>query len=152
MSTKEMSRRDFAKVLGTTALGAAIISQFSAGTANAMGGASPALPTPILLDLTNPQYQALAQPGGSVKIPAPKGNAKPIIVTRISETEVAAYSSKCTHLGCEVGIPIQGVATCPCHKATFDAHGKVTHGPAKKDLTPYAATLNGTIIEIKNQQ
>lgn len=37
------------------------------------------------------------------------------------------------HLGCRVNDESNGF-TCPCHGSQFDATGKLTRGPAKKDL------------------
>lgn len=56
----------------------------------------------------------------------------------------------CTHLGC---IPLRGGAAggwvCPCHGSQFDASGRVTQGPAAKNLqVPPYRFLNETTIRI----
>jgi Rieske Fe-S protein len=45
----------------------------------------------------------------------------------------AALSLTCTHLGCALESSAEGFA-CPCHNSSFDADGKVTHGPASLPL------------------
>ncbi|MFQ5707123.1 MAG: ubiquinol-cytochrome c reductase iron-sulfur subunit [bacterium] len=46
---------------------------------------------------------------------------------------IFAVSSVCTHLGCVVNKE-EKQFTCPCHGSRYDLTGKVTHGPAPKNL------------------
>ena len=150
MDQNKLSRREFIRNVGTTALAAAIVSPVIGFQANASSGKPPLPMTPIMLDITKPDNDSLTKVGGAKKIPNPHDKHKPIIVRRTSETTVAAFSSKCTHFGCEVGLPENNVVLCPCHGSKFDAAGKVTHGPAKKDLKTFSAVLEGSIITIKD--
>jgi Rieske Fe-S protein len=150
MDQNKLSRRDFIKNVGTTAVLAAIASPIVGLDASASSGKPPLPMTPIMLDITRPDFSALAKVGGAIKIPNPHDKKRPIIVSRNSETDIAAFSSKCTHFGCEVPIPENNVITCPCHGSKFDASGKVTHGPAKKSLIAFSAVLEGSIITIKD--
>ena len=52
-----------------------------------------------------------------------------------------AFSALCTHQGCTLPVPVRGVITCPCHRATFDANGQVTGGPARTSLAHYQVTV-----------
>ncbi|HUI93542.1 MAG TPA: Rieske 2Fe-2S domain-containing protein [Chitinivibrionales bacterium] len=149
MSKSNISRRDFIRT-GTTALAAAIAAPLVGFESEASSGKPPLPMQPITLDLSDPKYAALSQAGGAMKIPNPHDAKKPIIVSRISESDVAAFSSKCTHWGCEVPLPANHVITCPCHGSKFDATGKVTHGPAKKNLEAFSAVLSGTTLTIKD--
>ncbi len=45
----------------------------------------------------------------------------------------SALSLTCTHLGCTLENNADGFA-CPCHNSSFDAEGRVTHGPAANPL------------------
>jgi Rieske Fe-S protein len=45
----------------------------------------------------------------------------------------AAFSSRCTHLGCTVRRTADGFF-CPCHGARFDEQGLVVSGPARTPL------------------
>jgi Rieske Fe-S protein len=152
MDPKNLSRREFIKNFGSTALAVAIVSPVLGMKAEASSGKPPLPMSPIMLDITKPDYNALANVGGALKIPNPHNKHKPIIVCRTSETTVAAFSSKCTHFGCEVGLPENGVITCPCHKSKFDNTGKVLHGPAKKNLMAFSAVLEGSTITIKDME
>ena len=44
-----------------------------------------------------------------------------------------AMSMKCSHLGCTVDKPGE-TFVCPCHGSRFDENGKLTRGPATRDL------------------
>ena len=45
-----------------------------------------------------------------------------------------ALSSICTHKKCQVDAEPDHSFLCPCHGSTFDENGKVTQGPATRDL------------------
>lgn len=53
-----------------------------------------------------------------------------------AERGFAAISTKCTHLGCTVGLSDTGFA-CPCHGSLYDEDGRVIGGPAPKNLPWY---------------
>jgi len=55
------------------------------------------------------------------------------VLRRQSETEVAAISLVCTHLGCTVNRVETGFQ-CPCHGSQYDTDGLVVGGPAPKTL------------------
>jgi Rieske Fe-S protein len=150
MTDREVTRREFMRNAGRTALAAAVAVPFMNLESSASSGKPPLPMQPIDMDLTKQEFEPLAKVGGAVKIPNPHDAHKPIIVTRTSETEVAAFSSKCTHFGCEVPLPDNDVITCQCHGSKFDVGGKVIHGPANKPLKAFAATLSGTTITIKD--
>jgi cytochrome b6-f complex iron-sulfur subunit len=103
----------------------------------------------ITLDLTATKNTPLGSIGGAVKIPDPNDSSRPIIVSRISSGDVAAFSSRCTHKGCEVPVPSDNRIVCPCHGATFNGSGGLISGPAKSGLIRYPATLEGTIVTIE---
>lgn len=48
-----------------------------------------------------------------------------------------ALSLTCPHQGCSVRRAATGGFVCPCHGARFDATGRVTSGPARRDLDRY---------------
>lgn len=146
MENNNYSRREFISSAGALAVLVPVLGS----DVMAMSRSVPAGAEPITLDLTGSNFKALTQTGGALKIPNTFDGGKPIIVIRTSETTVAAFSSKCTHWGCELPLPINNVITCPCHGASFTAAGKVTHGPAKKDLKIFPATIEGSVITIRN--
>jgi Rieske Fe-S protein len=146
---ENLSRREFLVTVGKTAVVTTMVMPVAGFEANASSGKAPLPISPITLDLTKAEYAPLAQTGGSIKILNPGDKSRPIIVTRLSETNAAAYSSRCSHMGCEVNVPSNGEIKCPCHGSLFDVTGKVKKGPAKRDLTQYSATLDGTTITVK---
>ena len=48
-----------------------------------------------------------------------------------------ALSAICTHRKCKLDAEPDKTFYCPCHGSTFDADGKVTEGPARRDLPAY---------------
>ncbi|MEO7260357.1 MAG: Rieske (2Fe-2S) protein [Jatrophihabitantaceae bacterium] len=65
-----------------------------------------------------------------------------IIITRPTETTVAAYSAICTHEGCTVQ-PAGRELDCPCHGSVFDLKGAVLNGPAGRPLATVKVALSG---------
>lgn len=69
---------------------------------------------------------------------------------RVKKPEWLVVLGVCSHLGC---VPMQGGESngwrCPCHGSQFDLSGRVTHGPAGKnlDVPPYTF-LNDTTIRV----
>jgi nitrite reductase/ring-hydroxylating ferredoxin subunit len=59
----------------------------------------------VVLDLTLDANKALQNTGGALKVNNVPGQNLPVIVIRTSETEFVAVSSRCTHQGCEIGLP-----------------------------------------------
>jgi Rieske Fe-S protein len=150
MENRTCSRREFIFTIGKSAAALSAAAPLFVPGVRAMSRPVPASPEPVTLDLSKGDYKALAAAGGAMKIPKTFDGGKPIIVVRTSETTVAAFSSKCTHWGCELPLPVNDVITCRCHGAAYTATGKVTHGPAKKDLMTFPATLEGSVIIIRN--
>lgn len=66
-----------------------------------------------------------------------------VIVTRVSETEVKAFSAICTHQGCTV-LADTAPLMCPCHGSTFDpVTGQNLAGPAPEPLKEVAVEVVG---------
>jgi Rieske Fe-S protein len=64
------------------------------------------------------------------------GDADPAVLLKVSDTEIVAFSQKCTHLGCVVYFePEQDRWHCPCHEGNFEAlTGDVISGPPTRPL------------------
>jgi Rieske Fe-S protein len=150
MHDRKISRRTFLRTAGKDALTVALAAPFIGSSLMASSKSVPVPMEPIILDVTKPEYEMLGKAGGALKIPNPHDKKKPIIINRTSDTTVAAFSSKCNHWGCEVPIPIDNVIKCECHGSVFDGSGKVIKGPAHKNLPQFTATLEGSIITIKD--
>lgn len=53
-----------------------------------------------------------------------------------------AISAICTHRYCKLDAEPDRTFYCPCHGSTFDSDGKVTEGPARRDLPVYVVTTD----------
>lgn len=53
-----------------------------------------------------------------------------------------ALSAVCTHRNCKLNVDTDQTFYCHCHGSTFDRDGKVTDGPAKRDLPLYRTSTN----------
>ncbi len=71
----------------------------------------------------------------------------PLCVYRFSDTEYTALWMRCTHQGTELqaaGDYLQ----CPAHGSEFNNKGKITNGPADRDLRSFPVTVNNTELFI----
>lgn len=57
-------------------------------------------------------------------------------------SQLTAVSSYCTHRHCKLDAEQDRTFYCPCHGSTFDPSGKVTEGPAKRDLPIFATATD----------
>src|SRR6516225_9458172 len=64
------------------------------------------------------------------------------------EAKLIALSAYCTHRKCKLRAESDHSFYCTCHGSTFDPNGKVTEGPAKRDLTalPTIASPRGHLL------
>ena len=62
--------------------------------------------------------------------------------------KLIALSAYCTHRKCKLRAESDHSFYCTCHGSTFDPNGKVTEGPAKRDLTalPTIASPRGHLL------
>lgn len=75
---------------------------------------------------------------GATLVTATAGlDGAPILVVRDGAGRFHALSMQCTHEGCPVRPPVQGVITCPCHGSQYDLQGRVRRGPAQLPLARY---------------
>lgn len=147
MGEEELTRRKFISASGV------IVSSLLAGGNLMTYCGSTKSPTEktssdtYTIDLSDPANEVLQKTDGAKKFDVP-GQTLPVIVIRLSETEVIALSSKCTHQGCEVDNPSNGIILCPCHGSEFDLHGDVLRGPAQLPLHQFQSKFEGNIITL----
>ena len=101
----------------------------------------------VTVNIDDKKYSDLKKTGGAAYVQI-EGEGKPVIVYRVSEKELVAYSSNCTHAGCKVNLPKKDKVVCPCHNSIFDVYGKRISGPAREDLKKFSAELQGSTITI----
>lgn len=74
---------------------------------------------------------------------------KTAFVLKQADGNIAAFSNRCTHLGCGVTWdPAARQFKCPCHGGVFDAQGKVLEGPPPKPLAQLAVKVEANKIFI----
>jgi Rieske Fe-S protein len=77
--------------------------------------------------------------GGGVIVGASK-----VVVTQPSDGEIVAFSSTCTHQGCQVASVDNGEITCNCHGSRFSIEdGSVLGGPAPSPLPTVPVSVEG---------
>jgi Rieske Fe-S protein len=86
--------------------------------------------------------------GGGLVVDNPSGG-KALLVR--SGQDVTAYNASCTHMGSIVGVPKNGVSTCPNHGSKFNVAdgGAVVNGPATKPLQKLAVQVNGDQVVLR---
>ena len=93
-------------------------------------------------------YPELQRAGGVLPV-RPDGAGKPIMVVH-GEDRFAAFSLKCTHMGCTVGWDeATRTFVCPCHGSRYALDGTVTQGPAKRPLTALGVQSDGTTVRVR---
>ncbi len=87
--------------------------------------------------------------GGTKKTFGSNNSGRPVIIVRIAEGQFVAFSSVCTHAGCEVSAPDSPGSELVCdqpgcgHGSVFSpTDGAVQVGPAASPLKSFATTYN----------
>jgi Rieske Fe-S protein len=145
---RKVNRRGFLKTLAASGGAAALAPILAACGASVPSGSATVSAAGITLDLTQPENLSLAAVGGVLALGANSLDSKGLLLYRLDERTVLAFSRKCTHLGCALGEFNSGVAVCPCHGSQFDTNGSVIKGPATAALKAYPTTLSGTTVTI----
>jgi thiosulfate dehydrogenase [quinone] large subunit len=103
----------------------------------------PQTPTTLSGNPSNPSTQTRPIIANGANIPPDQSityndpSTGPIILIHLDNGQFVAYSSICTHAGCQVQFDPSGKEIiCPCHGATFDPYNnaQVTGGPAPYPL------------------
>lgn len=72
-----------------------------------------------------------------------------VVVVQPAAGEFKAFSSTCTHQGCQVKDISAGTINCPCHASKFAVtDGSVKGGPAPKPLPEVKITVDGDSIKL----
>ncbi len=71
----------------------------------------------------------------------------PICVYRFSDTDYSAVWMQCAHQGAELNVA-GDYLQCPAHGSEYDNRGKVTNGPADRDLRTFPVTINNNQLFI----
>ena len=131
LSEEEVTRREFARylVLGAGTLAVANVGIAAWTQLRTINAGDPRAIVPVA-DVAIGEPYLFRYPGDS----------DPAILVRLSDTDVVAFSQKCSHLGCVVYYepgdePDGGRWHCPCHEGNFEARtGSVISGPPTRPL------------------
>ncbi len=131
---------------GTSGAGSSAAgSSGAASSASASSQSSPAQSSPA----TSAGGSALAKLSDikvGEAIAATGADGEKIIISRPTQTTVAAFSAICTHQGCTVA-PAGKELDCPCHGSVFNATtGAVINGPAPRPLPAVKVRLSGDAV------
>src|SRR5438876_5771651 len=125
------SRREFlAKVIGVT--GAVPL------LASCMGKSR----VPPLTWSADIDVSGLKREGDSLVTDEPGVDRARVLVVRDPGDHYHALSLHCTHQGCPVAPPVDGILICPCHGSRYNLDGKVIHGPAIYGLGKYLTSYD----------
>jgi Rieske Fe-S protein len=146
----QRDRRDFLhSILGFTAVSVSALVLLKIATLPSSQGQTP---TYVSQPATQPSTQPTTQPSTQIRrlllanaanIPSNQSLALndptygPIILIHLDNGQIVAYSSICTHAGCQVQFdPAGRDIACPCHGAVFDPYNnaQVVAGPAPYPL------------------
>lgn len=97
----------------------------------------------IRLDLTGSKTSVLTSTGGFLYIASAR-----VVVVNTGGSTIRAFTSICTHEGCNVDQFIDGRMICPCHGSQYDTAGRVVQGPATGNLKEYTVTRSGNTVTI----
>ncbi|HMS64459.1 MAG TPA: Rieske (2Fe-2S) protein [Ignavibacteria bacterium] len=133
MAKENLNRRDFFKTsIKSFAIGSLALSALDVKKLMADADSGNSTEAAKVINLSD--YPDLQNVGGSTSF----GNT---YVLRSGQSKFLALSLLCTHKKCSVE-PTSDGFECPCHGSTFSGTGKVTHGPATKNLKSYKTTFN----------
>ncbi|WP_265446674.1 Rieske (2Fe-2S) protein [Flexivirga meconopsidis] len=120
----------------------------TAGLAGGLVGAA------LLTGCGSSGSSAPAKSGGLEKAKVPVGGGTvdadlKAVVTQPTAGQFKAFSSTCTHQGCQVTQVQDGKILCPCHGSAFSIKdGSVLQGPATKALPARTVTVEGGTITV----
>ena len=78
-----------------------------------------------------------------------RGN-EPVLLVRVSEDEVAANTTLCTHAQCATAFnENQQTLNCPCHGSQFNMDGSVRQGPAGRALLNFKTEIKDDSVFIE---
>lgn len=164
-----VSRKQFLRTAGSTALFAALGISFTACGVNDSGGGETPPPggggngggnsdsgisisgDTITIDLTKNDTSTLNSTGGWMLI-----GAATALVVNVDGSVIRSFSSICPHESCSTDWSFSGgnfqcgeQAQGACgHGSQFDTNGDLVRGPATTGLTEYTASRDGNIVTI----
>jgi Rieske Fe-S protein len=103
----------------------------------------------VTVDLSQAENASLNAVGGTLALGSNQLDNSGLLLYRLDEQTVRAYSRNCPHQGCTTGSFSNGVSTCPCHGSQFNLSGAVIQGPAASGLRQYSTSIEGDVVTIE---
>ena len=129
-------------ILGVIAGGAVVFSR--------LGSSEEWLPASALRDLPDNEPTAVTLSVMRLDGFRDAIDRRTIFLVKTRDSEVAAFDSTCTHLGCLVAWdPQTQVFKCPCHGGVFDRTGAVKDGPPPMPLVKVATRVAGDQVLVQ---
>jgi Rieske Fe-S protein len=77
---------------------------------------------------------------------------KPVLVIRLPNGDLRAFSAVCTHLDCTVQYRSDmGLIWCACHNGKYDFNGRNIAGPPPRPLDEYRVVVQGEEVFVSKK-
>lgn len=148
----KITRREFIKLSGKTACACSMI-----GTSLVLtncGESSPTSPADTTgesksFNLDEDRYTVLKTVGGSAVTTGNTIDSRGLLLYRETESNIIAYTRKCTHAGYEMLAFQNGKSYCSSgHGGEFNLEGQAISPPATGSLKEYETELNENILTV----
>jgi thiosulfate dehydrogenase [quinone] large subunit len=137
-----------AAVLGLVALGAASLFRQKPQTSNGQPP-QPGQATASESDSSETTVSAGQVPVGGGRQVTDASTGQAVWVLQLTAGDFSAFNATCPHQGCPVRFQgASGGFRCPCHGSRFTSQGKVTSGPATRNLTEVKVTKSGDTLKL----
>lgn len=160
--TNEVSRKDFLRTAGSTALFAALGIGFVSCSNSTGNDEDNVINNPVDGGDDNNPIQ-VSNNGNTITIDLNQESASKLknsgewllitqantLVVNVDGEVIRAFTSVCTHQGCTSNWEFQNsLFECTCHGSRFNTSGAVVQGPANQDLDEFDVTVNGNELTI----
>lgn len=149
-----VSRREFVGTVTWSAVAAALAACGGGGNGGVTppggggggGGGGSDLPAGVtvngnVITIALSQQPGLAAVNGFLLIP--QAQAKTFVIN-LGASGFRAFTSICTHEGCDVNNFSGGTINCPCHGSQYNTAGQVVAGPAPSPLQEFTTAFNAS--------
>ena len=102
----------------------------------------------IEFNLNKAPFNELKQINGSIATTANDFDSNGLLLFRLSENSILAFSRRCTHAGASLDAFNNGTSRCPSHGSEFNLSGIPTRGPANSNLLEYKVEIINDTIKV----
>jgi len=152
-NTHPYTRKDFLKTAGSTALFAALGIGFFGCSSNVTDSDMLSLDESNAITIDNNKVTIDLSSSSVVNLNNQNGwlliiEAETLVVN-VGDNVIRAFTSVCTHAQCSSSWDFrESEFICGCHNSKFNTNGKVTQGPATRDLKEFEIDRNENLLVI----